>query len=110
MRRWTHILRALMLVLMLWTSGIAQAAERFDCIPTETEVAGHYEGDPDQLPADSQQGAAHHHSGCSGHQIAAPSETAELIIGLSAATVPFAWREAGVPARGPDSLLRPPIA
>ena len=109
MQLWTT-LRAVMLALLLWTGGIAHAAERFDCIPTTAEAAGHYDGDGDEWPADGKQGVAHHHAGCSGHQLGTPSDTSEVVIGYSADRVPVAWREAGVRARSPDRLLRPPIA
>jgi len=109
MRLWTT-LGTLMLVLLLWTGGMAHAAERLDCIPTTAEAAGHYDGDGDEWPADGEQGVAHHHAGCSGHQLGTPAQAAELIISHSADLGPFAWREAGIPARSPDSLLRPPIA
>lgn len=100
----------MMLVLVVLAGGMAHAAERFDCIPVTAEAAGHYDGDGDEWPPNRDQGVAHHHSGCSGHQLAAPIQTPELTIGLSAAMIPMVWREAGVPGRGPDSLLRPPIA
>lgn len=110
MQRWVSLIGALVLAVSLLAGGMAHAAERFDCIPAAAEAAGHYDGDGDQVPSDPQQGVPHHHAGCSGHQLAAPCDTPDLVIGLSAATLPFAWREAGVPARGPDRLLRPPIA
>lgn len=109
MTRWTSILGALMLVLMLWTGGVAHAAEQFDCMPVTAETIGHFEGDQDQMPSSPDQGVAHHHSGCSGHHIAAPASVASLDIG-SGKQVALAWRESGVPGRGPESQLRPPIA
>ena len=109
MNRWTSILGALLLVLMLWTGSSAHAAERPDCIPATSEAANHYEGDRDQLP-DREQGAAHHHSGCNGHHVAAPANATAAEVALRHEFVPFAWREAGRPGRGPDSQLRPPIA
>lgn len=110
MYRWVSLLGAVMLILMLWTGSAAHAAERFDCMPVTAEAAGHFDGDQDQVPARPDQGAAHHHSGCSGHQLAAPASLSSLVTDFSQKTVPFAWREAGVPGRGPDADLRPPIA
>lgn len=110
MPSWKSFLGAMMLVLMLWTGGMAHAAERFDCMPTTSEAAGHFDGDRDETPSGRDQGVAHHHSGCSGHHVAAPSDVAPVLIGASASTAPFAWRELGVPGRGPDAQLRPPIA
>ena len=109
MPRWTSFVGAVMLVLMLWTGGVAHAAERFDCIPATTEAAGHFDGDKDQSSSDRGQ-VAHHHSGCNGHQLGTPTRGSELIIAYTAAVVPFVWREAGVPGHSPDNLLRPPIA
>lgn len=110
MHRWTSLVGALMLVLMFWTGGAAHAAERFDCMPLTAETTGHFEGDKDQVPSSPDQGVAHHHSGCSGHHIAGPNSLASLDIGSPKQTAPLAWREAGVPGRGPDADLRPPIA
>ena len=110
MPRWTSLLGAMLLVLMLWTGGAAHAAERFDCIPVTAEAAGHFDGDQDQVPSAPDQGAAHHHSGCNGHHVAAPASGASIEIGALNRATPFAWREAGVPGRGPDTQLRPPTA
>ena len=110
MNRWTSLLGALMLVLMLWTGGAAHAAERFDCMPISAEAADHFDGDQDQVPSSPDQGVAHHHSGCNGHHLAAPSSVASVEINARDGTIPLAWREAGVPGRGPESHLRPPIA
>lgn len=101
---------ALMLVLMVWTGGLAHAAEQIECIPVTSEAAGHFEGDGDQLPSDPDQSVAHHHAGCSGHQVAAASGSPALSFAPSARTAPHAWREAGAPGREPDTHLRPPIA
>lgn len=110
MRSWTALIGSLIIAITLLTGGVAHAVERFDCIPSSVEIAGHYDGDGDQLPTDPQQGVAHHHAGCSGHQLATPATTAEEGLCHSAGLVPVASREAGLPGRSPDSLLRPPIA
>lgn len=99
-----------MLVLMLWTGVAAHAAERFDCIPVTAEVAGHFEGDRDEAPSGRDQGKAHHHSGCNGHQLAAPADQASIEISITAVAAPVARQEAGVPGHGPGAALRPPIA
>lgn len=103
-------LGALMLVLLLWAGGIAHAAEGVNCLPASESIAGHYEGDRDQIPSPAEQGAAHHHSGCSGHHLIAPVTASTIDFPRPGRDVPFAWREAGVPGRGPDNFLRPPIA
>lgn len=110
MARWKSLLGALMLVLMLWTGGMAHAAERFDCMPTTSEAADHFDGDGDEAPSGRDQGVAHHHSGCSGHHVAAPSDAVSNLFEATAVSAQFAWREMGVPGRGPDAQLRPPIA
>jgi len=110
MRSWKTLIGALMLVLMLWAGGVAHAAERVDCIPATAEAAGHYEGDKDQLPSDRDQGVAHHHTGCSGHQLAAPAEQPRAVLHHSSATVPPARSEVILPGDDPDGQLRPPIA
>lgn len=110
MHRWVSLLGSLLLAFALLTGGAAHAAEKFDCVPVTAEAAGHLDGDGDESPSGGEQGAVHNHGGCSGHQFAAPDEGSDLVIGAAVGVVPFAWREAGVPARSPDSLLRPPIA
>ena len=110
MHRWVSLLGSLLLAFALLTGGVAHAAEKFDCIPVTSEAAGHYDGDGDELPSGGEQGGAHHHAGCSGHQLATPDQASNAIIGAAGRVVPVAWREAGLPARDPDSLLRPPIA
>ena len=110
MARWKPFLGAMMLVLMLWTAGMAHAAERFDCMPTTSETADHFDGDGDESPSGRDQGVTHHHSGCSGHHVAAPSDAASVPFEPPAVSDPFTWRQMGVPGRGPDAQLRPPIA
>lgn len=110
MHRWTSILGALLLVLMLWTGSSAHAAERFDCIPVTAEAVNHYDGDQDQVPPGPDQGVAHHHSGCSGHHVATPAKMPSIGLALIQDIAPFAWREVGIPGHSPDSELRPPIA
>lgn len=110
MQRWTSLLGAMMLVLMVWTGTAAYAAERLDCIPANSEAAGHYDGDGDQWPSKGESGATHHHSGCSGHQVAAPVEAGAAVLTSAGKTVPAAWDAFGLAGRVPDDQLRPPIA
>ena len=110
MRSWKTLIGTLMLVLMMWTGGLAQAAEREICMPATTESAGHYEGDRDQRPADREQGAAHHHSGCSGHQLAASAEEPGMIAKLVSGPAPLERSKTGLYGHDPDGRLRPPIA
>ena len=110
MIRLKPIFGALMLVLMLWTGGLAHAAERAVCIPAAAETGGHYEGDDDQLPSDREQGVAHHHAGCSGHQLAAPAEQPAMIAKHVSGPAPLARSQRGLYGHDPDGRLRPPIA
>lgn len=110
MPRWSALLGALMLVLMIWTGSAAHAAEQLDCLPVAAETIGHYDGDSDQVPADPDKGVAHHHAGCSGHQLAGPANSTDLHLAFSGGDVPFPARPADLAGRTPDGNLRPPIA
>ena len=110
MQRWASLIGAVMLVLMAWAGGMAHAAERFDRVPVSAAAPAHYDGDEDQVPSDGDQGVTHHHSGCSGHHVAAPDSVAQITHGRSKALLPVSGREAGVAGKGPETQLRPPIA
>lgn len=110
MNRWISLVSALLLVLTLWTGEAAHAAERLECIPVSAQAAGHFDGDSDQTPSDREQGAAHHHSGCSGHSVAATVDMAPLDL-FHLGRVPPTFREDdGTLGLVPDAGLRPPIA
>lgn len=109
-RRWTALLGSLLLVLMLWTGTVAHAAEQLDCVPVAADTLGHYEGDSDQVPADPDKGVAHHHAGCGGHQIAAPSGGLDIYFADAIPVRPTGSSLAGLHGRSPDRQLRPPIA
>ena len=79
MRRLLPLISAFMLVLVLWTGTSAHAAEAMDCAEVTTSEAGHFEGDGDEVPGDSDQATPHHHSACHGHCIAVPSGLTSLI-------------------------------
>lgn len=110
MRRLATFFSALMLVLMLWTGTTAHAAERLECTPVGSEVAGHYEGDKDQTPDGSENGIAHHHTGCSGHSLTAPTDLTDLQLVVIERPYLIWDLAAGVPGNGPNNQLRPPIA
>jgi hypothetical protein len=110
MHRWTSLLGAILLVLMLWTGGAAHATERFDCIPATAEATDHYDGGQEQGPSDPDKGVAHHHSGCGGHHVAASPNALSIELALIREAAPLAWQEIGLSGHGPDSELRPPIA
>lgn len=111
MQRVAAIITAIALVLSIWTGSAAHAAEKSECIPVTAEVAGHFDGDQDQAPDRDEKGVAHHHGGCSGHQVSGSMDTVSVAFAdftdepvLIAANAVF---RAGLP---PDSQLRPPIA
>lgn len=110
MSRWTTLFGALMLVLMLWSGSAAHAVEELNCNPVAAETIGHYEGDTDQVPADPDMGVAHHHAGCSGHQLAAPLDSMGLDIAITGVAKPYVRPLTGLPDVVPDAELRPPIA
>lgn len=110
MRHWPSPLGVVMLVLMLWTGGMAHAAERFTCIPVSAEDTGHFDGDGDQVPSDSQEGVSHHHMGCSGHHVTAPDHAPEITFARSTEPLPLVRHGAGASSLEPDRQLRPPIA
>lgn len=108
MLRWTSIVCAVMLVLMLWTGGAAHAAEQFSCIPAGAEATIHFDGDRDQQSSQNGEDVAHHHS-CNGHQIAAAGDSAGLMVLAGRDT--FGRRiDRYVLGQGPSEQLRPPIA
>ena len=110
MKRLTAIFGGLMLVLFVWMGSAAHAAQRFDCIPVSSEAPGHFEGDRDEAPAKGEKGVAHHHSGCSGHQYAAPSAYELPSASQLTASTAVGWNERHATSREPDLDLRPPIA
>ena len=99
-----------MLFLTMWGGGLAHAAERGNCLPVSEESAGHFMGDGDELPADDRQDVAHHHTGCSGHQVAASALEPTAAHRHASATVPPIRSTTGLQGRDPDRQLRPPIA
>lgn len=110
MRRMASIFSALMLILMLWTGTTAHAAELLECVPVGTEMVGHFDGDEDQVPSGSETGVAHHHTGCSGHSLAAPAGETELKPAAAGASFLRPCAASGLYGHGPDNQLRPPIA
>lgn len=110
MLRWTNIVGALLLVLMIWTGASAHAAERFDCVPVTEQAAGHFEGDRDEVPSDPDRGVAHHHSGCGGHHVAGPGQYPAFSLNQRSTNAVVPRQDADHPGREPDGQLRPPIA
>lgn len=69
----------------------------------------HAEGDHDQVPADSDKNAPHHHSICHGHDLAAPLKAGGSTA-FARMVLPRPALEAPPIDASPGSLLRPPIA
>lgn len=110
MHRWTSFLGALMLVLFIWTSSSAHAAQRFDCIPASSDAAGHFKGDRDEAPAKGEKEVAHHHSGCSSHHLGTAAGQVASLAPSRDGAIGGVWDERAAPSHLPDTQLRPPIA
>lgn len=109
MRRILPLISALMLVLILWTGSAAHAAEAMECGEAAVEAMGHYEGDGDEVPADSDQGSPHHHSACHGHCVAMPAGANASALHGSDAESLGQWLESVGPSTEPTTEIRPPI-
>ena len=109
MQRCAALLAVLMLVLMLWTAGTAQASTQLEAV-TVTATAGHFEGDRDEAPADSHKSVPHHHAPCGEHQIAAQSHGATVLEAPADSQPLQVQRQGGLPGLEPGAQLRPPIA
>jgi hypothetical protein len=111
MRRFLASFGCLMLILTLWMSTVAHAAEPIACPDSATsESISHYDGDGDQVPADADRAVLHHHGGCHGHHVAVPDTgksvpAGSVHIGRFAALI-----EAEHPSARAPAALRPPIA
>ena len=100
-----------MLALTLWAGAAAHAAEAFQCLDAPSaQAAAHFEGDGDEGPGDSQNGAPHHHGSCSGHCLAMLNggKSTAAFSPLVADVTPGISDALG--ATEPDPSLRPPIA
>lgn len=110
MRRFLPFISAFMLMLVLWTSSAAHAAEAIDCAEVTTESVGHFEGDRDEVPADSDKATPHHHSACHGHCVAVSSSNDGSALQDMRATSPLGSVTDLHSGSGPGATLRPPIA
>lgn len=110
MNRWIHLIGALALVLLLWTSGTARAADQYMQVPVAAEITGHFAGDKDEVPSDNHKSAPHHHLSCGEHATAAwrtDPATVTFLLGREQAS---ALARCPPEGREPDNDLRPPIA
>ena len=111
MARLRTLIACLMLALTLWAGAAAHASEALQCLDAPTaESAAHFEGDGDEVPADGQDPAPHHHGGCSGHSFAVPPTGKSVPCWTSIAASFAPGTSEGLPALAPDPALRPPIA
>ncbi len=111
MHRLLPLFSALMLALMVWSGSAAHAIEVTKCGEVASgEVAGHFEGDGDEVPADAEKGVPHHHGTCHGHCVGVPTDAhAGNVVQMAG----IGNRTAAVPFRvgaSPGAALRPPIA
>ncbi len=110
MRRLLPFFCLLMMAMVTWSATSAQAAEAVECIEVSGSVAGHFEGDSDQVPADPDKGTTHHHAVCHGH-CSAIADT-----GFSGTPIPSQPQRARpleaqlLSGSDPGQALRPPIA
>lgn len=110
MRRWLTMIASLMLAVMVWTGGVAHAAEAFSCTEVSASESGHFDGDEDQTPSDSGKAVTHHHSGCHGHcNVVPPALEAASHRFTSFSPLSFGHDNTLID-RQPPTALRPPIA
>ena len=102
-------LSMLILVFAVLVSAPLNASEQELCIPTDTELVGHYDGDGDEVPPESKQHATHHHGSCAGHQVFG-SPSLSLMITVAETRMLFPKLPNNLRDLGPQDLLRPPIA
>lgn len=110
MRRVFSMFCLLMMALTVWSATVAQAAEADACVEVSGTEIGHFEGDSDQVPGDSDKGTTHHHAVCHGHCFAIADldlEGTELV--SRPAQVAVIEHQLGSGA-DPGLTLRPPIA
>ena len=110
MRRLLTLVGTLMLVVLVWTSTAAHAAEAFGCAEISADSIGHFDGDGDQVPADADKGVPHHHGGCSGHHVGVPATLDAVQPATGEEAAPGGGAKWGLPSLEPDRALRPPIA
>ncbi|MBX3562683.1 MAG: hypothetical protein KF780_12835 [Sphingomonas sp.] len=110
MRRLLAFFCVLMMALVAWSATAAQATEAFECVEISGDAAGHFEGDADQVPGDSDKGTTHHHAVCHGH-CSAIAEVAAFGSPLSPPARRARTFETQVlSGSDPGQSLRPPIA
>lgn len=110
MYRWLALVSAFLLVLSFGMGTMAHAAQASECVPTSSQYLGHAEPSRGEAPSGSQKSIGHHHSNCSGHQVCAPAEAADVRLSTPTMVRLAPSSQFRLPTRAPDNLLRPPIA
>lgn len=89
----------------------AHALESFAPIGTaQSTYTGHWAGDGDEVPADSDRGYPHHHPGCHDHGVGVPVTAERLPLHELIAQTPASTGTTSLATVDPASLLRPPRA
>jgi hypothetical protein len=115
-RRLLNILACLMLVCSLGATATAHALERPDAsisaseTPGEQIAEGHTPDDADQVPSDGDKGYPHHHGGCHGDHVAAPTKVASTTLMRNLRLAPVFAGRSMLPLSTADPALRPPQA
>lgn len=110
MQRWTTMIGVLLMVLMLWTGATGHAAEVVECSPVTMDSPAHFDGGSETPPSERGSDAVHHHMGCSGHHLAASSETRPMPFPVASSSVSLDRTTFWHPGDEPSLTLRPPIA
>ena len=105
-----------MLVFSLETTAAAHVFERPDAsisaseTPGEQIAEGHTPDDADQVPSDGDKGYPHHHGGCHGDHVAAPTKVASTTLMRNLRLAPVFAGRSMLPLSTADPALRPPQA
>lgn len=105
------LLLAFVLSLALGSGTVAHAME--PVVSLDNRVAyemGHTPGDADQVPADSDKGYPHHHSGCHEHQVGEPARICATPTVFVSKLVVRPPTSVGFAPKSPSPEHRPPIA
>ncbi len=109
MRRLIILVLSMLLASSLGLGSVAHAAEAITCVSVSAEpVAGHVDGDRDQVPADAEKGYPHHHGGCHGHHVGVPITTDAVPHGVVQIARRVFWEQAHGSGLVGDPALRPP--
>lgn len=104
------LLISLLMAFSLVTAASAHVAEQVGCVETTSAGSEHFDGDSDEVPADTDTGYPHHHGGCHGHHVGVPITAEPVRHSANRRVQPLGRghdRTAGATA---DPALRPPQA